>query len=99
MVCDRMARYWRAMGSVSGDGFIMVADGSARWGRFGAAGILARPVDEDGSVALFLARRSEHCHRGGTWAFPGGALNDGEEALAGALRSFSAGRGIPLGAF
>jgi len=87
------------MGSVSGDGFITVADGSARWGRFGAAGVLVRHVDEDGSVALFLARRSEHCHRGGTWAIPGGALNHGEEALTGALREFTEEIGIPLEAF
>jgi 8-oxo-dGTP diphosphatase len=73
----------------SGDGFVTVADGGVRWGRFGAAGILARHVDVDGVVWLFLARRSMLCHRGGTWAIPGGALDDGEVPLEGALREFA----------
>src|SRR5438552_11090983 len=34
--------------TVSGDGFVTLADGSQRWGRFGAAGILVRHVDDDG---------------------------------------------------
>ena len=75
---------WRA----SGDGFITLADGNRRWGRFGAAGILARHTDADGRW-YFLARRSEHCHRGGTWAVPGGALDHGESPLDGALREFT----------
>jgi len=73
----------------SGDGFVTVADGGVRWGRFGAAGILARHVDAAGVVWLFLARRSMLCHRGGTWAIPGGALDHGEEPLDGALREFA----------
>src|SRR5438105_1686939 len=87
------------MGSISGDGFITVADGSVRWGRFGAAGLLARHTAEDGTVALFLARRSERTHRGGTWAIPGGALNQDEEPLAGALREFVEEIGVPLDQF
>jgi 8-oxo-dGTP diphosphatase len=73
----------------SGDGFITVADGGVRWGRYGAAGILARHADPDGTDWYFLARRSALCHRGGTWAIPGGALDDGEEPLAGAMREFA----------
>lgn len=73
----------------SGDGFVTVADGGVRWGRYGAAGILARHVDRDGTSWFFLARRSAMCHRGGTWAIPGGALDDGEPPLAGALREFA----------
>src|SRR6184192_4613805 len=76
------------MVSVSGDGFVILADGSRRWGRFGAAGILVRHRGDDGSIAFFLARRSEYCHRGGTWAIPGGARNQGEEAIDAALREF-----------
>ena len=72
----------------SGDGFVTVADGSARWGRYGAAGILARHVAEDGDVWYFLARRSMFCHRGGTWGIPGGALDAGETPVQGALREF-----------
>src|SRR3954451_23908446 len=84
------------MVSVSGDGFITVADGTRRWGLYGAAGVLVRHTDADGNATLFLARRSEFCHRGGTWAIPGGALNHGEEALAGALREFSEEIGVPI---
>lgn len=72
----------------SGDGFVTVADGSIRWGRFGAAGVLARWVDEDGTAWYFVARRSERTHRGGTWAVPGGAIDEGESPLEAALREF-----------
>ena len=75
--------------SVSGDGFVTLADGSQRWGRFGAAGILARHVDHDGETHYFLALRSSWTHKGGTWAVPGGALNHGETPLEGALREFA----------
>ncbi len=83
----------------SGDGFITLADGTRRWGRFGAAGLLVRHTDADGTVAYFLARRSEHCHRGGTWAIPGGALDGGEEPLEGALREFREEIGVALDRF
>jgi 8-oxo-dGTP pyrophosphatase MutT (NUDIX family) len=74
---------------ISGDGFVTLADGSRRWGRFGAAGILARHVGPDGEAHYFVALRSSWTHNGGTWAVPGGALNDGETALEGALREFA----------
>ena len=73
--------------SISGDGFVTLADGSRRWGRFGAAGILARHVGADGHW-YFVALRSGWTHQGGTWAMPGGALNQGESPLDGALREF-----------
>jgi 8-oxo-dGTP diphosphatase len=72
----------------SGDGFVRAADGGMRWGRYGAAGILARHHDTNGHDWYFLARRSAFCHRGGTWGIPGGALDLGEEPLEGALREF-----------
>lgn len=72
----------------SGDGFVVLADGSRRWGRFGAAGVLTRHAGADGCWYL-LARRSLHCHQGGTWAVPGGALDLGETPLEGALREFT----------
>ena len=83
----------------SGDGFITLADGTRRWGRFGAAGVLVRCAGEDGTFDYFLARRSEYCHQGGTWAVPGGALNEGEEPLAGALREFAEEVGVDLADF
>jgi len=67
---------------------VTVADGGVRWGRYGAAGMLVRHVDDDGLTWLFLARRSQFCHRGGTWGIPGGALDLGEEPLQGAVREF-----------
>ena len=82
--------------ALSGDGFITLADGSRRWGRFGAAGVLVRCAGGRGGFDYFLARRSEWCHQGGTWAIPGGALNHGEAPLAGALREFAEEVGIEL---
>jgi 8-oxo-dGTP diphosphatase len=79
----------------SGDGFIVAADGQPRWGRFGAAGVLVRHVDGDDHW-YFVARRSEYTHRGGTWAIPGGALDEGETPLDGALREFAEEIGIEL---
>lgn len=67
-----------------GDGFIRVADGTARWGLFGAAGVLVRHGER-----VFVAQRSLHCHNGGTWAMPGGALDLDETPLDGALREFA----------
>lgn len=82
--------------AVSGDGFITLPDGSRRWGRFGAAGVLVRCAGAGGGFDYFLARRSEWCHQGGTWAVPGGALNHGEAPLAGALREFAEEVGVEL---
>ena len=84
---------------VSGDGFITLADGSQRWGRFGAAGILVRHQDSDGEVHYFVALRSAWTHQGGTWAVPGGALHQDEEPLAGALREFAEEVGHELDGF
>ena len=87
----------RAPFGVSGDGFVVLADGSHRWGRFGAAGVLARHLDPDGQAWFFLAKRSPHTHRGGSWAIPGGALHRDEPPLDGALREFAEeiGRSLP----
>ena len=72
----------------SGDGFVQLADGSVRWGRYGAAGVLARHLGDDGT-SYFVALRSHHCHQGGTWAIPGGALDHGETPVEGAVREFT----------
>jgi 8-oxo-dGTP diphosphatase len=79
---------------VNGDGFITVADGTVRWGRYGAAGVLARAGDR-----YFVAQRSLHCHQGGTWAVPGGALHADETPLEGALREFREEIGVHLDAY
>jgi len=82
----------------SGDGFITLADGSRRWGRYGAAGVLVRHDDGD-DVAYFVALRSEWCHQGGTWAIPGGARNAGESPVDAALREFAEEIGLELDRF
>jgi 8-oxo-dGTP diphosphatase len=79
----------------SGDGFITLADGSRRWGKYGAAGVLARHVGADGT-AYFVALRSEFTHQGGTWAIPGGALDSAESPVEAALREFSEEIGVHL---
>lgn len=81
----------------SGDGFVVVADGSQRWGRYGAAGVLVRhAAADDGSVHYLLARRSIHCHQGGTWAIPGGAIDLHETPAQAALREFGEEIGVAL---
>ena len=72
----------------SGDGFVTLPDGSRRWGRFGAAGILVRSAAPQGPPRYLVALRSPLCHHGGTWSIPGGALDEGESPLEGALREF-----------
>jgi 8-oxo-dGTP pyrophosphatase MutT (NUDIX family) len=52
--------------------------------------------DETTEPQYFLARRSMHTHLGGTWAIPGGALDQGETPLEGALREFDEEIGVPL---
>lgn len=76
-------------GPESGDGFVRVADGTPRWGRYGAAGLLVRHQDADaGTTAYVVALRSRHTHMGGTWAVPGGALNRDETPIEAAAREF-----------
>ncbi len=85
---------------LSGDGFVTLADGSHRWGKFGAAGVLVRHTPATGEHAgtpqYFLARRSMHTHLGGTWAIPGGALDQHETPLEGAMREFVEEIGVAL---
>ncbi len=82
---------------LSGDGFVTLPDGSRRWGLYGAAGVLVRHTDPaGGEPAYFLAKRSMHTHLGGTWAIPGGALDEGETPIEGALREFVEEIGVPL---
>lgn len=56
------------------------------WGADGAAGALAWTAGRDGKRYVLLAKRSKHVQAGGTWAFPGGAIDAGENALAAAVR-------------
>lgn len=80
-----------------GDGFIRCSDGHVRWGHFGAAGVVFVVRFPDGPRVM-LQKRSQFAHEGGTWSCSGGALDEGEEALVGALREASEEVGeIPAG--
>ena len=84
---------WRGTRSVvipedSGDGFVVLADGTRRWGRFGAAGILLRHRDVTDTIRYFVARRSRDIHNGGTWGVPGGARHSTETPFTAAIREF-----------
>jgi 8-oxo-dGTP pyrophosphatase MutT (NUDIX family) len=70
----------------SGDGFIQCGDGHVRWGVFGAAGVVFVHRDEQGTTRVMLQKRSALAHEGGTWSCAGGALDQGELPVEGALR-------------
>lgn len=72
----------------SGDGFLRCSDGHVRWGVFGAAGVVFVVRTPDGPRVM-LQQRSAFAHEGGTWSCAGGALDEGETALDGALREAS----------
>jgi 8-oxo-dGTP diphosphatase len=72
----------------SGDGFLRCSDGHVRWGVYGAAGVVFVVRFPDGPRVM-LQKRSALAHEGGTWSCAGGALDEGEDALAGALREAS----------
>lgn len=79
-----------AHGPGSGDGWIRTSDGRSYWGLYGAAGLLLRHVDEQGTSRFLLAQRSTRVHRGhGDWAIPGGAIDRGEHSFDAAVREFS----------
>lgn len=68
--------------------------GRQHFGPYGAAGLVL--VDASGS--LLLAHRSEFVHFGGTWSFPGGALEAGETPVDAALRELGEEVGVPAAA-
>lgn len=77
-----------------GDAWVVADSGERYWGRFGAAGLLAL----DAHRGVLLQLRVGWSHHGGTWALPGGALHEGESAVAGALREAQEEAGVPDGA-
>jgi 8-oxo-dGTP pyrophosphatase MutT (NUDIX family) len=72
----------------SGDGFMRCSDGHVRWGIFGAAGVVFVHRGGDAPTVM-LQKRSAFAHEGGTWSCAGGALDDGETPVDGALREAS----------
>ncbi|MGE2726484.1 NUDIX hydrolase [Mycolicibacterium pulveris] len=69
-----------------GDGWVVSDTGAAFWGRFGAAGLLLRAPDPDGTAAVLLQHRAAWSHQGGTWGLPGGARDSHESAEEAAVR-------------
>lgn len=68
-----------------GDGFLRCSDGHVRWGHYGAAGVVF-VVRFPNGPRVMLQKRSQFAHEGGTWSCSGGALDEGEAPLEGALR-------------
>ena len=78
-----------------GDAWVECACGARHWGLHGAAGLLLfRPSDGVGPAAVVLQHRALWSDAGGTWGIPGGALDPGEPATAGALREAAEEAGI-----
>lgn len=69
-----------------GDAWIECRQCHRHWGRHGAAGLLLRYVDEQGTRWVLLQHRAGSSHHGGTWGLPGGARDSHETAEETALR-------------
>jgi hypothetical protein len=86
-----MCQGWRVFDDkrpASGDGFMRCSDGHVRWGIYGAAGVVFVIRETDGPRVM-VQKRSQMAHEGGTWSCAGGALDQGEMPLEGALREAS----------
>ncbi|MBN9645143.1 NUDIX domain-containing protein [Corynebacterium mendelii] len=79
-----------------GNGWSAGPDGTRRWGRFGAAGLLlvADPDDGDTAATVLLQHRAAWTADGDTWGIPGGALEENENAVEAALRETEEETGI-----
>jgi 8-oxo-dGTP diphosphatase len=69
-----------------GDGWVVSDTGSYHWGTHGAAGLLLRAPQPDGTPAVLLQHRAPWSHQGGTWGLPGGARDSHETAEDAAKR-------------
>ena len=69
--------------------------GRRHFGSYGAAGLVVR----DATGRVLMAHRSEFVHFGGTWSFPGGAIEWRETPEVAALREVSEELGLPPSAF
>lgn len=74
---------------------MVAANGTAYWGRHGAAGLLLRAPRPDGSAAVLLQHRAVWSHQGGTWGLPGGARDSHETAEQAAVREAHEEAGLP----
>ncbi|MEE6283094.1 NUDIX hydrolase [Georgenia sunbinii] len=79
-----------------GDGWVECRCGARHWGRYGAAGLLLSTGPQPSRpTRVVLQHRARWSHFGGTWGLPGGAVDPGETAVAGALREAAEEAGIP----
>jgi 8-oxo-dGTP diphosphatase len=69
-----------------GDGWVISDSGAHYWGRYGAAGLLLRAPQADGTPAVLLQHRAVWSHQGGTWGLPGGARDSHESPEETAVR-------------
>lgn len=72
--------------------FWVLCDGceERHFGHRGAAGLLLRfTPDVGGDPHVWLAQRAAGTDQAGTWAFPSGALDEGETPVGAALREFA----------
>lgn len=65
---------------------VFCSQGHRHWGASGAAGVLVRNVDRDGTVRYLMQLRSPWVQHGNTWSTPGGALHVGEHPEDGGMR-------------
>jgi 8-oxo-dGTP pyrophosphatase MutT (NUDIX family) len=70
------------------DGYVTCDQGHEHWGPHGAAFLLLRHTDDEGTKRYLLQKRTSTgaTDHPGTWALPGGALHRGEDSYAGARR-------------
>ncbi|MEV0590891.1 ADP-ribosyltransferase [Nonomuraea cavernae] len=74
-----------------GDGYA----GPGLWGVYGAAGVMIRSTDADGSPRYLVAQRGPEAGSDvGKWQLPGGALNSRESAPQAAARELREGLGV-----
>jgi 8-oxo-dGTP diphosphatase len=78
-----------------GDGWVTSDNGARFWGRHGAAGLLLRAPQPDGTPAVLLQHRAPWSHQGGTWGLPGGARDSHETPEQAAVREAHEEAGLP----
>ncbi|MEU1392252.1 MULTISPECIES: ADP-ribosyltransferase [unclassified Nonomuraea] len=74
----------------SGDGYVS----GGQWGKYGAAGVLIRGIDQHGEPRYLLMQQSEFVSNAGRWQLPGGALDSLESPVHGAAREISEELGV-----
>lgn len=60
--------------------------GHTHWGQRGAAGLLVRHTDLEGTHHYLLQQRAKNVDHPGTWSTPGGAIEQGESPFAAGTR-------------